>query len=170
MECGLNLHDTMIYAKNSYMPLTHNRYEQAFEYMFVLSKGRPRVFNPIKIPCKTVGTFRNRGGSKAQEATYAERKREERTPVSESRQAPNIFYYDVGKNPKSDHTAPFPAALARDHILSWSNEGDLVFDPFGGSGTTAIEAQKLGRRWLSCEISETYAAQAIARIALEVAG
>ena len=50
-EIGFNLHDTMIYAKNSYMPLTHNRYEQAWEYMFVLSKGRPSTFRPIMVAC-----------------------------------------------------------------------------------------------------------------------
>ncbi len=61
MDYGFNMHDTMIYAKNSYMPLTHNRYEQQFEYMFVWSKGKPNTFNPIKIPSLTAGTKRNRG-------------------------------------------------------------------------------------------------------------
>ena len=75
-EIGFNLHDTMIYAKNSYMPLTHNRYEQAWEYMFVFSKGRPSTFHPIMIDCITAGTKRNRGGSKAKETSYAERLRE----------------------------------------------------------------------------------------------
>lgn len=47
-QCNLNLHDTMIYAKNNVIPLTHNRYEQSFEYMFVFSKGKPKTFNPIE--------------------------------------------------------------------------------------------------------------------------
>lgn len=81
-EIGFNVHDTMIYAKNSYMPLTHNRYEQQFEYMFVFSKGKPNTFNPIKIPSLTAGTKRNRGGSKANETTYAERLRDEKTTVN----------------------------------------------------------------------------------------
>ena len=47
-EIGFNLHDTMIYAKNNPIPQNHNRYEQAFEYMFILSKGKPNTFNPLK--------------------------------------------------------------------------------------------------------------------------
>ena len=120
-EIGFNLHDTMIYAKNSYMPLTHNRYEQAFEYMFILSKSKPKTFNPILIPSITAGTKRKRGGGKANESTYAERKRIENTTVGQFKQSPNIFYYDVGKNDKTKHNAPFPEKLAEDHILSWSN-------------------------------------------------
>jgi site-specific DNA-methyltransferase (adenine-specific) len=55
-----------------------------------------------------------------------------------------------------EHPAIFPEALAKDHIISWTNEGDLVFDPMGGSFTTALQAEKLNRKWLSCDISEKY--------------
>ena len=164
MECGFRLHDTMIYAKGSYMPLTHNRYEQAFEYMFVWAKGRPNTFNPIMIPSLTAGTKRNRGGSKAQEGTYAERKRDERTTVNPTKQHPNIFYYDVGKNEKTEHNAPFPEKLAHDHIISWSNPGDVVLDPFMGSGTTGKMAAQLGRRFIGIELDPEYFAIAEARI------
>ncbi len=156
MECGFNLHDTMIYAKNSYMPMTHNRYEQAFEYMFVFSKGSLKTWNPIKIYSKTAGTKRYRGGSKQAEATYAERKREERTTVNSQKQHPNIFYYDVGKNEKTIHNAPFPEQLSHDHIISWSNEGDTVLDPFMGSGTTAKMAYETNRQFIGFEISAKY--------------
>ena len=155
-EIGFNLHDTMIYAKNSYMPLTHNRYEQQFEYMFVFSKGKPKTFNPIKIKSQTAGTKRNRGGSKAKEMSYAERLRNEKTTVNEYKQAPNIFWYDVGKNDKSIHNAPFPEKLAEDHIISWSNEGDIVYDPFMGSGTTAKMSILNNRNWVGSEISSEY--------------
>ena len=167
MDCGFNLHDTMIYAKNSYMPLTHNRYEQQFEYMFVFSKGKPKTFNPIKIKSQTAGTKRNRGGSKAKEMSYAERLRNEKTTVNEYKQAPNIFWYDVGKNDKSIHNAPFPEQLANDHIISWSNSGDIVFDPFLGSGTTAKMAYLNGRNYCGIDISEEYCE--IARKRLEQA-
>ena len=100
--CGFNLHDTMIYAKNSYMPLTHNRYEQAFEFMFVLSKGRPTRWNPVMVPCLTAGSSRQRAGSKQREAGYSERRRAEVTKVSEIKQAANVFTYDVGKGDKKD--------------------------------------------------------------------
>lgn len=156
MECGFNLHDTMIYAKNSYMPLTHNRYEQAFEYMFILSRSKPKTFNPILIPTMTAGTKRNRGGSKAKESTYSERKRTEITTVGQFKQSPNIFYYDVGKNDKTIHNAPFPEALARDHIISWSNEGDIVFDPFMGSGTTGVACTNLNRKFIGVELDLEY--------------
>jgi DNA modification methylase len=155
-EKGFNLHDTMIYAKNSYMPLTHNRYEQQFEYMFVWSKGKPNTFNPIKIPSLTAGTKRNRGGSKANEVTYAERKRQEKTTVNSEKQKPNIWFYDVGKNDKTKHNAPFPEQLANDHIISWTNEKELVYDCFMGSGTTAKMALKNNRDFIGSEISKEY--------------
>ena len=164
-EIGFNLHDTMIYAKNSYMPLTHNRYEQAFEYMFIFSKGKPNVFNPIMIPSQTAGSKRNRGGSKAKEKTYAERKRQTKTTVKEFKQHPNIFFYDVGKNDKTKHNAPFPEQLAQDHIITWSNPGDVVLDPFMGSGTTAKMALLNGRNYIGIDISEEYCEIARKRIA-----
>jgi DNA modification methylase len=163
-DIGFNIHDTMIYAKNSYMPLTHNRYEQAFEYMFILSKGKPKTFNPIMIQSKTAGTKRNRGGSKAKETTYAERLRDEKTIVKDKKQSPNIFYYDVGKNEKTLHNAPFPEKLAEDHIISWSNEDDLVFDPMCGSGTTCKMAKLNNRKFIGFEISKEYCEIANKRI------
>ena len=163
-EVGFNLHDTMIYAKNSYMPLTHNRYEQQFEYMFVFSKGKPNTFNPIKIPSLTAGTKRNRGGSKANETTYAERLRDEKTTVNSEKQKPNIWFYDVGKNDKNTHNAPFPEQLANDHIISWSNEGDLVLDPMMGSGTVGKMAKLLNRDFIGIEKVPEYVEIAKARI------
>ena len=57
-KVGFNLHDTMIYHKDP-TPLTHNRYEQSFEYMFVFSKGKPKTFNPIMVKTITNGSTRN---------------------------------------------------------------------------------------------------------------
>jgi site-specific DNA-methyltransferase (adenine-specific) len=156
MDCGFRLHDTMIYAKSSYMPLTHNRYEQAFEYMFVWSKGKPKAFNPLMVPSATAGTTRNRGKSKSKEATYAERKRDAVTVVKAEKQRSNVFTYHVGRNDRTLHTAPFPEALARDQILSWSNPGDAVFDPFLGSGTTGKMALLEGRRFIGIEREPKY--------------
>jgi DNA modification methylase len=163
-EIGFNLHDTMIYLKNSYMPLTHNRYEQAFEYMFVLSKGKPKTFNPVMVPCKTAGTKRQRGSAKQNETTYAERKRLEATTVNQTKQSPNYFIYDVGKNDKTAHNAPFPEELASDHIKTWSNINDTVLDPFMGSGTTGKEALKLNRRFIGIELDADYFSIAKRRI------
>jgi site-specific DNA-methyltransferase (adenine-specific) len=154
--CGLRVHDTMIYRKNSYVPLNHSRYEQSWEYMFVFSKGRPAAWNPIRIPCVTVGTKRWRGNEKQREASYAMKAVEKYTEVKPDKTAPNIFTYDVGKNERTKHNAPFPLGLARDHILSWSNEGDVVLDPFAGSGTTCLAARDAGRRYVGIEINAEY--------------
>ena len=63
----------------------------------------------------------------------------------------------MGKNPvknskeKTGHPAQFPISLVEDHIISWSNPDDLVLDPFSGSGTTAIDAHRAGRRSICIE-------------------
>ena len=62
------------------------------------------------------------------------------------------------------HPAIFPEKLAEDHILSWSNEGDVVFDPMCGSGTTLKMAKKHKRLFIGCDISEEYVAIAKKRI------
>ena len=139
-EIGFNLHDTQIYQKVNYVPLNHNRYEQCFEFMFILSKGKPKTFNPIMIPCKNagakqtygIGRRKNHSGNHSM-ASY----KEFRTiPTKETKIHPNIFEYTIGKE-KNGHPAPFPEDLARDCILTWSNPKELIYDPFMGSGTVA---------------------------------
>ncbi len=152
-EIGFNLHDTMIYAKNSYMPRGGNRYEQQFEYMFILSKGVPKTVHKFMIPCVTAGTKRYRGGEKKESGIVT---RNERTIVNENKPKPNIWWYDVGHNDKTNHSAAFPERLAEDHILSWTNENDLVYDPFMGSGTTAKMSILNNRNWIGSEISNEY--------------
>lgn len=163
-KCGLNLHDTMIYAKKTYMPLNHNRYEQASEYMFAFSKGAPKTFHPILVPCVNLGRKINRGHGKTLDPGYADRRREEITVTKEKKIHPNIFYYAPITIKKSIHTAPFPEALVNDQILSWSNEGDTIFDPFMGSGTTGKMAKALSRNFIGIEINEEYFAEAKDRI------
>lgn len=166
-EIGFNLHDTMIYQKVNYVPLTHNRYEQSFEFMFILSKGKPKTFNPIMIPCKQAGKVEKYGlerrqnhGSKHAMRLYDET---EYKATKENKIAPNIFAYTLGRE-KTGHPAPFPEAMANDHIISWSNENDLIYDPFMGSGTTGLVARKLGRNYIGSEISSEYCQIAEARI------
>ena len=155
-ECGFNLHDTMIYAKNNPIPLTHNRYEQQFEYMFVWSKGKPSKFNPIKQPCKTAGSKNNHKSEKHYEDTHSMRKRNDNVIVKTTKYLYNIWYLATGTGDKVKHNAPFPQKLANDHIISWSNDGDLVYDPFMGSGTTGKMAILNNRNWLGSELSEEY--------------
>ena len=156
-ECGFNLHDTMIYAKNNPIPLTHNRYEQQFEYMFILSKGKPKTFNPIMIKCKTSGAYTNRRKTgRVKEA--AARNRDEITITKSEKQKGNIWSYITGskKGETGNHPAPFPEALVKDHIISWSSENDTVLDPFMGSGTTGKACKLLNRKFIGIEISEEY--------------
>ncbi len=154
-EIGFNLHDTMIYQKST-PPLTHNRYEQNFEYMFVFSKGKPNTFNGLREPReytdnRTKKAFR-RNKDNSVDLGYSSK--------DETRLRRNVWKYFAagGANDKiaSQHPAPFPEALANDHIISWSNEGDLVYDPFMGSGTTAKMAIINKRNWIGSEISEEY--------------
>jgi len=158
-EIGFNLHDTMIYQKVNYVPLTHNRYEQSFEYMFILSKDKPKSFNPIMIPCNQSGKVEKYGLERRQNHGKMHSMRlynnTEFKATKENKIAPNIFSYTLGRE-KTGHPAAFPEKLAEDHILSWSNEGDLVYDPFMGSGTTAKMAMKNNRNFVGSEISEEY--------------
>jgi len=171
-EIGFNLHDTMIYKKNNYMPLNHNRYDPCFEYMFVLSKGKPKTFNPIKIPCKYVGykyNYATRSSGSALEKKGALRARDEEKVTKSNKYKGNIWAYDVGKHKGSkdniwEHPATFPEKLAEDHILSWSNKGDIILDPMCGSGTTCKMAKLNNRNYIGIDVSKEYIKIAEARI------
>ena len=171
-DVGFKLLDTMIYAKKSYAPAYPNmcRYAQTFEYMFVLIKGnKPKTFNPIKTEKQQssirnkeeVNGYRQKDGS----MTY-KRMKTDNLLKNEC----NVWVYDVGfmKSSKDKisfkHPATFPEALAQDHILSWSNEGDIVLDPFIGSGTTAKMALLNNRNFIGFELSQEYCKMAEKRI------
>ena len=164
---GFNVHDTMIYQKENYIPLTHNRYEQCFDYMFVFSKGKPKTFNPIMIPCLHSGKVEKRGVERRGNVDSNQAMRSERETsyrkTNQNKIHPNIFTYVVGQE-RTGHPAAFPNKLARDMISSWSNEGDLVLDPFIGSGTTAVEAIKKKRNFIGFDVSAKYVAIANKRI------
>lgn len=158
-EIGFNLHDTMIYASDK-PPLTHNRYEQKFEYMFILSKGKPKAWNPIMEECKYVGsskekrTFRQVNGELTE--TYGKHN------VKPYKIKGNIWFYPTGyqKTTKDKiafkHPAIFPEQLVEDHIKSWSNTNDIVMDIFSGSGTTHKMSIINNRRYIGFEISQEY--------------
>jgi len=165
-EIGFNLHDTMIYRKENPLPQNHNRYEQEFEYMFVFSKGKPSVFNPRKEPCRTAGMkydYSKRGGvASIEESNPAVRRKSVCLVTKDEKTKGNIWSYLVGMHKSTSdkiafqHPAIFPEKLAEDHILSWSKEGDIVFDPFMGSGTTAKMAALNNRKYIGTEISKEY--------------
>jgi len=153
-ECGFNLHDTMIYEKLNYPPLTHNRYEQCFEYMFILSKGKPSAFTPIKVKTKHEGRVRS-GTFYHNSAQSKPTKANNNKCANKLKIKENIFRFVVGGK-KQGHPAPFPEQLANDHIISWSNEGDTVFDPFMGSGTTGKMALLNHREFIGIEKIDEY--------------
>lgn len=157
---GLRIHDTMIYQHCKPFPES-TRYHPAFEYMFVLSKGAPSTFNCIKDrPTATGGA---ESVSTMERQPDGKIRRPERVFVrNEYGSRFNIWEVPAGWGQSTkdyfafDHPAIFPEGLARDHIISWSNEGDIVLDPFGGSGTTAKMARELGRRYISIEVNPEY--------------
>jgi DNA modification methylase len=151
---GMNLHDTMIYMSNK-PPLTHRRYEQSWEYSFVVSKGKPATFHPLMRKTSTAGGLPGRFMQNAGDSTYSVAHKKSRTGDETYR--PNAWYYHAGSDrTNGEHPAPFPEALARDHILSWSNHGDVVLDPFSGSGTTAKMARETGRHYIGIEVNPEY--------------
>jgi DNA modification methylase len=154
MDCGFRLHDTMIYYKTHSTPLTHNRYEQYFEYMFVFSKGKPKAFNPILENTVRAGDKHIRTKANKENGS-AMRSRQEYSIYKETKIIRNVWHI-TPNNTRHEHPAIFPERLAHDHIISWSNEGDLVYDPFMGSGTTAKMAILNKRNYIGSEISSEY--------------
>ena len=170
-EIGFNLHDTMIYMKDNPPPVGgKNRYYQAFEYMFILSKGSPKTFNPIveerRNKWNDKRTVRTRPVTRNKAGVFTEK-----TVMMEGNvKIQNVWSYVVGGGSVSEemfaheHPAIFPEAMCRDHIISWSNESDLIYDPFMGSGTTAKMAILNNRNYIGSEISQEYCDIAIKRI------
>ena len=154
MECGFNLHDTMIWSKSAVTFPDANRYLPSFEYMFVFSKGAPKTYNPIKdrpnihAGTKAHGTFRQKDGSM--------KKKLHQQVFEDFGIRFNVWNIPAEKHNTTGHPAVFPYAIAADHIKSWSSEGDMVLDPFLGSGTTRIAAYDLNRNFIGYEISKEY--------------
>lgn len=161
-KIGFNIYDTMIWLKPSPAVPTESRYYDVFEYMFILSKGRPKTLNLL---CdrknKSVGSISNcETRSSREQRRYLPKKR----VIKEYSRRFNVWEVARGVN-KTKHPAVFPEKLAQDHIYSWSNAGDIVLDPFCGSGTTAKMAILSGRNFIGFEISAEYCEIANKRIA-----
>ena len=162
MELGFNLHDTMIYEKAQSCFGSTKCYLQAFEYMFVFSKGSPKSINFIRdrenvrggVTESTVSSGLDKSGRSGERIYKTAEKKGKRK---------NIWKYGVGGG-TTGHPAVFPEKLAHEHIISWSNEGDTIFDPFMGSGTTGKMAKLLNRRFIGIELDPEYFAIAKQRI------
>jgi site-specific DNA-methyltransferase (adenine-specific) len=160
MEIGGNLHDTMIWEKTGMLP-TQDRYYAIFEYMFVFSKGKPKSMNFIEDKQNTAGgrvqkkdAIINKGKQKDGIGTFVRKEFGRRT---------NIWRIAIGKH-GTGHPAVFPLQLAKDHIVSWSNEGDIILDPFMGSGTTGVACVSLNRSFVGIELERNYFINAKNRI------
>lgn len=164
-ELGFNIHDTMIWAKGEFAQVgaIDIRYPQTFEYMFIFSKGRPQHVNilrdrpNISVGTKMTGGIREKDGTIHRRHSLGQRVREYGVRF-------NVWTLAGVKNNTTDHPAPFPLKLAQDHILSWSNKGDLVLDPFLGSGTSGEACVNTGRDFIGIEIAPEYAEMAKRRI------
>ena len=155
-ECGFNLHDTMIYEKDAISFPDKNRYQNSFEYMFVFSKKVPKTKNiihdrkNISFGRKVTGTDRLANGETKKTSCYGNN-------IKKFGARWNIWRIKTNKgNNKTGHPATFPEQLASDHIISWSNEKEIVYDCFMGSGTTAKVAKSLNRNFIGSEISKEY--------------
>ena len=152
-DCGFLLYDTMIWLKPSPQAPTEGRYYDVFEYMFVFSKGKPKSLNLLKDrKNKSAGAVSNKETRSCREDRKV---KNEKRVVAEFSRRFNVWEISRGRN-KTSHPAVFPEKLAHDHIISWSNEGDTIFDPFMGSGTTGKMAKLLNRNFIGIELDEGY--------------
>lgn len=150
---GFKLYDTMIWNKPSPQAPTESRYYDVFEYMFIFSKGKPKTLNLL---CDRKNKSFGSVSSKETRSCREDRKMtgEKRTVAEYSRRF-NVWEISRGRN-KTSHPAVFPQQLANDHVLSWSNKGDVVLDPFMGSGTTGIACKELERSFIGIEKDNEY--------------
>ena len=164
-KVGFRMHDVMIYQKKNTPFMRSNAYTNCYEFMFVLSKGSPNTFNPLKVETARSG-FELLTHNKLSDGVNKKARKELRKEKTKT----NIWQYAVGfGGTTSDkiafqHPAVFPERLAEDHILSWTNPQDLVFDPMCGSGTTCKIAMLNGRRWIGIDVAEEYVTIARKRI------
>lgn len=174
--CGLNVHDTMIYNKPemAFPRHGHRKYCGAWEYMFVVTKGAPKAWNPIKDRVNARAGEMQKGTTVRTENGDTKPSHSNGRAIQEIGMRNNVWSYATGfMKSTADrdafaHPAIFPESLAKDHIATWSNPGDVVLDPFAGSGTTLKAAKELNRRFVGIEINPEYVEICKRRIAQDV--
>ena len=162
---GFTVHDVMVYQKKNTPFMRSNAYTNAWEFMLVLSKGPPKTFNPLK-----TATARSGEELLTHNKLPDGINKKKRAMLKTEKTRVNIWQYAVGLGGTTNdkiafqHPAVFPEKLAEDHILSWSNEGDIVLDPMCGSGTTCKMAMLNNRQYIGVDVSETYIGISEARL------
>ena len=160
-ERGLTIHDVMAYHKQGRPLQSQNRHRPSWDFMFVVSNGKPATVNLIcDVPNKNPGM---KGGGANKRFPDGRNAKTKTSIVQPYRKRGNVWFYLTGSQKSHpdfpdahQHSGTFPLALARDHITTWTNPGDLVIDPMAGSGTTLAAAAELGRRAVGIEIHDPY--------------
>ena len=164
-EIGLKLHDTMIWKKPTFTAVgsIKSRYAPVFEYMFIFTKKNLKTFNPINdkknvtFGCKKHGTIRQKDGATKPLSSVGK-------PINEYGIRHNVWEINPEKNNTTGHPAVFPLKLVHDHLITWTNENDIVLDCFMGSGTTGLACKMLNRNFIGIEIDQEYFKKATERI------
>lgn len=170
MEIGFRLHDTMIWTTPGFSAVgaLAVRYAPVFEYMFVFTKSVLKTFNPlkdrrVKHPNSILrGTVRNKDGSMKRMSNEGKK-----YGAGGLGQRYNVWSIPP-QTQKQGHPAPFPEKLAYDHIISWSNKGDIILDSFNGSGTTCKMAKETNRKYIGIDCSEEYCNIARKRLTYDI--
>lgn len=156
---GWYLRQDIIWHKPNPMPESvQDRCTKSHEYIFLFSKQPKYYFDNESIKEKGVIPAGTKG---------AKGSKERQSQIGVNLRPPEYKVYDGFRNKRSvwtvntrpykgAHFATFPAGLIEPCIKAGSHAGDIVLDPFMGSGTTAYVAQKLGRKYLGCELNPEY--------------
>ena len=158
---GWYLRQDIIWHKPNPMPESvRDRCTKAHEYIFLLSKSKRYFFDSeaIKEPAKTAPALRNKSGE-GYHADYPKGDRfseGERVWVADGKKNKRSVWEVALRPYKGAHFATFPPALIEPCVLAGSRIGDIVLDPFMGSGTTASVALQHGRQYLGCELNSEY--------------
>ena len=158
---GWYLRQDIIWHKPNPMPESvRDRCTKAHEYIFLLSKSDRYFFDSdaIKEPAKVSSEGIRFGGSKYGDSNDPKHATKSGNVSKEYEKANKRSVWTVATRPyKGAHFATFPPALIEPCILAGSRPGDIVLDPFVGSGTTAQVALHHGRQYLGCELNPKYA-------------